>query len=166
MILSRIINLLQITLFLLFCIVGFVFCCVDVYWYYILDDDAKWQTIVHHNLVYELLWYLDCLTYIFMYLYIAVKLLRLSCSSRTYEILRTIYLPKLFSACDWVYRKLFNFDTLFKITIIVIGIVILKHALGHDFKIPHLIIISDIRPMANIWYDIVCPLRWIFDLVW
>jgi hypothetical protein len=159
--LLRIVNLLQNSLFLLFCAVGLVFVCVDVHWFYLLDRDAQYESFFWYPSEYEMLWYLDCFTFVFMYLWLAVKLLRLACNprgvglelqSRAYRLIEKI-------------RPFLTFDTAFKIIVVVVAVIILKHALGHELKLPRLIIISDVRPMANIWYDIVCPIQWLWKII-
>jgi hypothetical protein len=160
--LIRIVNLLQTTLFLLFCIVGFVFISVDVYWYYLLDDAGRWDTIIRHHWTYELIWYLDCFTFLFMYLWLAVKLLRLACNAKyVWEIFKKYVLIKVVG----LFRSYLNFDMLFKVAVVVVGFLIFKHAMGYDFDIPRLMIISDIRPMANIYYDIYGVLQWLHNFI-
>jgi hypothetical protein len=116
---------------------------------------------------YEAVWCLDCLTFSFLYLWLAVKLLRLACNPKhTWELIDRYVAPVVLYLWEFKIRPCLTFDTLFKLVIAVATVIILKHAFGHDFKIPQLRIISDIRPMANIWYDIYCPLRWLLRIVW
>jgi hypothetical protein len=101
-----------------------------------------------------------------MYLWIAVTLLRAACNlKKTLEALE-----RRFKISTWwrdYIKPCITFDTVFKMIVVIIGLVILKHALsGGIYNSSYrLIIISDIRPMANIWYDIVCPLQWLWGVI-
>jgi hypothetical protein len=143
-----------------------MFFCVDVYWYYILDNDAKWDTIIHHALEYEAIGYLDCFTFLFLYLWLAVKLLRLACKpKRTWTLFYDRVLSVVIRRWKIHIQPRLTFDTLFKIVLIVIALVVVRHALDYEFHLRSLVIISDIRPMANIYYDICCPLQWLYSIL-
>jgi hypothetical protein len=102
-----------------------------------------------------------------MYLWLAVKLLRLACKPKWAWFLFNGYIVlPLIELYQTRIRQYMTFDTLFKIVIVIAGVITLKHALGHKFIVSSLHVISDVRPMANIWWDIYCPLQWLFRLIW
>jgi hypothetical protein len=164
---TRIIWLLQVTLFLLFCVVGTVFAGVDVYWYGLLDNDARWRTIIDHHWTYESIWYLDCFTFAFMYLWIAVSLMRFVIHLKSNIELLNKYAGNRLKVLwrETIYPRL-TVDTGFKLMAVIIAYAVVKHAFGKAFDIPVLRIISDIRPMANIWYDIIGCWQWLYNLIW
>jgi hypothetical protein len=95
-------------------------------------------------------------------LWLAVKLLRFACDPAAVKAVFKKYLVTVFR---YVYPCL-TFDTLFKVSVLVVAFLILRHAFGCGSGFTRLVILSDIRPMANIWYDIYCPLNWLFRIIW
>jgi hypothetical protein len=151
-------NLLQTVLFWLFSVTCFVFFCVDVHYFYILGRDSQWNVLFQHPNEYEMIWYLDVFTYLFLYLYLAVKLLCFACKpQKVYGVLKNWFWQSI-----EVIKPYVTFDTLFKIGVVFVAIVLFKHAMGGSFTVRRLVIISDIRPMANIFYDIYYPLMWFY----
>jgi hypothetical protein len=156
-------KLLQIALQLSLIVVSFNFVVADVYWFYYLTDAERWNSLCRNRWDYDVIWYLDVFTYVFLYLWLATELLKAGYyAKQTYQTIRGFVLSKIIP----VIKPLLTFDMLFDVIFIVITFAVIKHAFGRSLSIPQLLIISDVRPMANIWYDIQGVLEWLCRLIW